>query len=362
MDAENHPDPFQDAMHDAAQRAVRVASCAVTAAEVYVHHQRAQARAVTERDDGIRRALNAQIRADRDAHRAGWAPALDPDWLRQAGLFQTARAWGAATPYADRSVPWYEPAAATAMRKCEERLRDLHPHAMARYDRLRGDGMGPAEAMRETAPLFTRPPRVHDASFIPHPVLDAGKGPDLAWAAAGDGPGGGEPDTAATAEAQERRGRQIIDALQDRAREQGREPLGEAEQRTVLEAITNLPPGVIHRVVQPDPGTGLARAEQNRAATAERVRTAGLDPASGPKTTPDAGERTGNLTGARDAAATAAAASARAARAVRPWERDFPLPIREVVASAESVGAAATSARPARAAAQNPPHRGGPHP
>jgi hypothetical protein len=81
-------------------------------------------------------------------------------------------------PYADRTVPWYEPAAATAMRKSEERLRDLHPYAMGRYDDLRADGMSPADAMREAAPLFARPPRAHDTPYAPRPVLTAGNGAD----------------------------------------------------------------------------------------------------------------------------------------------------------------------------------------
>src|SRR6266702_3555642 len=158
------------------QRAVQVASCAVTAAQVYLHQQRTQAMAAAERDERARRALAAQIRADREAARAGWAPALDPDWLRQADLFQAARTWGAAMPYADRSMPWYEPAAATALRKSEERLRDLHPYAMAYYDRLRADGLGPAEAMYQAAPLFTRHPHTHDAPSTPRPGLHAGTG------------------------------------------------------------------------------------------------------------------------------------------------------------------------------------------
>src|SRR5205823_897426 len=93
-------------------------------------------------------------------------------------LIDTAQAWGAAMPYADRAVPWYEPAAATAQRKCEERLRDLHPHAMARYDRLRAEGMSPADAMRGAAPLFARPARVYDPPHTPRGELgsDAGLG------------------------------------------------------------------------------------------------------------------------------------------------------------------------------------------
>lgn len=295
MTAETHPDPFGDAVGHGLQRAVEVVSCAVTAAQVYAYQQRAQAAAAAERDERARRALAAQARADRDAARASWAPALDPDWLRQADLLQTARTWGAAMPYADRSVPWYEPAAATAMRKSEERLRDLHPYAMARYDRLRTDGMGPAEAMREAAPLFARPPTAHDTPYAPRPALDAGTGENLAWTAAAP-PGTGGPGRPAMADTQERRGRQIVSALQARAREQRRAPLAEAEQRTVLETITNLPPDVIDRVVRPDTPAGISRA--------------------------------------RSTAAAASATAPLAGRTARPWEQDFPVPIQAVVTAA----------------------------
>jgi hypothetical protein len=301
MTAETHPNPFQDAMGDGLQRAIQIVSCAVTAAQMYLHQQRTQAMAAAERDERARRALSAQIRADREAARATWAPALDPRWLAQADLLQAARTWGAAMPYADRSVPWYEPAAATAIRKSEERLRDLHPHAMARYDRLRGDGMGPAEAMREVAPLFARPPRAHDTPYAPRSALDAGAGENLTWAAADPAPdpaGSGGPDLA---QAQERRGRQIVAALQTRARAQRRDPLGEAEQRTVLETITNLPADVIDRVVRTDAAPGTPRS-------ADAVSAAG----------PAAGRTT----------------AARTSQANRPWENDFPVPIQAVVAAA----------------------------
>ena len=250
MDTETHPDPFQDAMNHGLYRAVQVASCAVTAAQVYVYQRRAQARVVAERDDRARRALGAQIRADRDAARAGWAPVLDPGWLRQADLSQVSLAWGAAMPYADRAVPWYEPAAATAMRKSEERLRVLHPHAMTRYDYLRGDGMGPAEAMREAAPLFASLARAQDAPNAPRLALEAPASP---------------------------------------------------------------------------------RAD---------------------------------ATGAQDGAATAdAAAAARANQAPRPWERDFPMPIRDVVATAgHAARAEALSSAAAPAPAWQATRRPGPQP
>jgi hypothetical protein len=280
MMPDNHPDPFGDALQQGVQRAIQLGSGAVSAAQMYLFHRNAQARAVGERDDRARRALHAQIRAEQQAGRAGWAPALDPAWLREATLLQVARAWSAAVPYSDRAVPWYEPAAATAVRKCEERLRDLHPYAMARYDRLRADGLGPAEAMQEAAPLFARPPRAHDPSSTPRPMVTAGDGLDVGQAEAGAGPWPGGPGDL--------------------------------------------------------PGAGLVIAEQDRAAAAERVRAADLDTATDLTATPRMDERTTNLVAARDAAATASAAAARARRAARParpWERDFPMPIRDVLAA-----------------------------
>ena len=311
MTAETHPDPFQDAMGNGLQRAVQITSCAVTAAQVYIHQQRVQAMATAERDERTRRALAAQVRADTETARAGWAPALDPDWLRQADLFQTAATWGAAMPYADRSVPWYQPAAAAAMRTSEDRLRDLHPYAMARYDRLRSDGTGPADAMREAALLFARPPRAQDTPYTPRLALDYGTGENLTWGAADPALGPGDTGDLNLADAQERRGRQIVDALQGRARALHREPLGEAEQRTVLETITNLPGHVIDRIVRPDRAAKTFRAD------------------------------------ASHVPANAATVPSRPGRP--PWEHDFPVPIEAVVASAStappSPAASATSDR-----------------
>jgi hypothetical protein len=296
MTAETHPDPFQDALGHGLQRAVQIASCAVTAAQVYVYQQRTHATATAERDERARRALAAQVRAEREAARAGWAPALDPDWLQTADLFQTAAAWGTAMPYADRSVPWYEPAAATAMRKTEERLRDLHPHAMARYDRLRADGNSPADSMRAAAPLFAGPPHAYDAPYTPRPELHHGTGSNLIWTATPPASLPGELDGVALAHAQERRGMQIVAALQARARAEHRVPLGEAEQRTVLETITNLPADIIDRVVTPASAVPL--------------------PAAGAPEQPRiAPERSGTP---------------------RPWEHDFPVSIQDVVATASA--------------------------
>lgn len=294
MDTDSYPDPIQDAASRGLQRAMQVASCAVTATQITIHQLKTQARAVAERDERARRALHAEIRADKDAARVFWAPALDPRWLRHADLYQTARAWGAAVPYADRSVPWYEPTAATALRKTEDRLRELHPYAMAHYDRLRANGRTPAEAMREAAPLFAREPQPRDAASVPRPALKAAgtAGPEPAAdspAASTDAPGD-QPGHEALAE----RGQQIASDLQQRARSEGREALGEAELRTVLETVTNLPADVINDV----------------------ARSAGARQRHQPRPRP-AGD-------------------------TRPWQHDFPVPIREVVAT--SAGQSAPTA------------------
>jgi hypothetical protein len=310
MTAETHPDPFQDAMGHGLQRAVQITSCAVTAAQVYLYQQRTQGMATAERDERTRRALNAQIRADTEADRAAWAPALNPDWLRRADLLQTAAVWGAAMPYADRSVPWYQPAAAAAMRRTEDHLRDLHPYAMAYYDRLRNNGTDPADAMRQAAPLFARPPRAQDTPYASRSPLHPGTGENQVWTAADPALGPGETGALQVAEAQERRGRQILEALQAHARAQHREPLGQAEQRTVLETITNLPTHIIDRIVRTGGGSKTDRPNDQ-------------------------------------AVAVGAALASRPAHP--PWEHDFPVPIEDVVAAANTTqGPAAATNGPAR--------------
>jgi hypothetical protein len=114
--------------------------------------RRAQANALkAARDERELRALREQELAARQLARAEWAPAHDSRWLAQADLVQAMRVWAAAAGCVDD-----DPAALPALRKCEERLRELHPYAMAWYDRLRGEGMGVVEAMRQAVPMFGR--------------------------------------------------------------------------------------------------------------------------------------------------------------------------------------------------------------
>jgi hypothetical protein len=149
--SEVYPDVLGDALSFSSQRAAQLGSL-VTAGAMVEAQRRARATAArAARDEQALRTLRDQERAAWQLARAGWAPAHDSRWLAQADLLQAARVWSAATAYAEA-----DPAAGSATRKCEERLRVLHPYAMAWYDRLRGEGAGPFDAMRQALPLFGR--------------------------------------------------------------------------------------------------------------------------------------------------------------------------------------------------------------
>ena len=148
-----YPDVLGDALGYSSQRLAQLGSL-VTAGAVVEAQRRAQANAArAARDEQALTALHDQDRAAWQLARTGWAPAHDSRWLAQADLLQAARVWSAATAYANA-----DPTAASAARKCEERLRALHPYAMAWYDRLRSEGTGAFDAMRQALPLFARAP------------------------------------------------------------------------------------------------------------------------------------------------------------------------------------------------------------
>lgn len=80
--------------------------------------------------------------------------------LNDASLGEVAHAWGSALPYENA-----DPQAAAALDACERRLRELHPHAMGIYDRLRqNEGLSRADAMRTAAPEFLKRPAPNDAA------------------------------------------------------------------------------------------------------------------------------------------------------------------------------------------------------
>ena len=148
-----YPDLFGDALSFSSQRMAQLASLVTAAATAGARRKAQRNAAKTIRSEWALRELHDQESAAYQLARADWAPARDRRFMEQADLLQTARAWSAAAAYADA-----DPEAVDAVRACEQRLRVLHPYAMAWYDRLRGDGAAPFDAMREALPLFARAP------------------------------------------------------------------------------------------------------------------------------------------------------------------------------------------------------------
>ena len=210
-----YPDLFGDALSYSSQRMAQLVSLVTAAATVEARRKAQRNAAKTIRSERALRELHDQERAAYQLARAGWAAARDRRFLGQADLLQAARAWSAAAAYADA-----DPEAADAVRICEQRLRVLHPYAMARYDRLRSDGAAPFDAMREALPLFARAPHARPGDpAAERPGLAAPDGPGTAsWDSSADDSGVAQAaaDSSAIWQA-EQRGQQIVQELQARA-------------------------------------------------------------------------------------------------------------------------------------------------
>lgn len=323
MDGTNHPDPLTEAASRAGERTVQAVSLLATGGQKLVQLR-----------EYLRENKLRKIAAERHRARMTWAPAHDPRWLNTAGLLDVARIWGAAMPYADRGARWYDPTAASAMAKCEARLRTLHPYAMARYDRLRADGAGAADAMRQAAPLFTAPPTVHTAGPAHRPAgltaAEPGTIPErgATFTLAEHGPG--KEEFLAI-----RRGQAIAAGLREGATEDGRS-LARGDARMHLEERTNLSDKIITHAVDGIPegpragDVALQRSLHQRLLTAERARAADLDTAIDNPVTPE-DERADRLVDARRQAAYADGLSGRSP--ARLAARDFPFTIHQVLSA-----------------------------
>jgi hypothetical protein len=251
-----YPDVLGDALSYSSQRLAQLGSL-VTAGVTVEARRRAQKN--VENAARSERALNAlqdQERAGWQLARADWAPAHDSRWLAQADLLQAARVWSAASAYAEA-----DPVAASASRKCEERLRVLHPYAMASYDRLRSEGAGAFDAMRQALPLFARAPHARPGDpATERRVLAGSAGLDAASWDGDENDGLREPGLSSGPDLQvEQRGYQIVRQLQARALAERGYALSPDELATTLGAATTLPGDVIAR---------LARAEREDRLTA----------------------------------------------------------------------------------------------
>ncbi|GAA0544195.1 hypothetical protein [Actinomadura livida] len=246
--SQQHPDPINEGLQHGGQRLVQIVSTAMGVQQSLARYRQRLRAGRRAQDQRAQRAEAKAQRAAMTGARSRWERAHDRQWLRRANLLDVAEVWAAAVPYAPDNA-----SAALAVSKCEDRLRDLHPHAMSHYDRYRSEGESPLDAMRRAAHFFARDPdiRTGDAASR-RGELHEGTGAE--WTASAPGPGRGDGEEAR----QEQRAGQIASELRNKLRLQGREPEPE-ELRTVLEIATNLPEHIIVKVVPESPRSHLSR-------------------------------------------------------------------------------------------------------
>ncbi|MEU7942391.1 hypothetical protein [Microbispora bryophytorum] len=249
MDGEHYDDPMREALGRAAGRTAQLTSLLAVAVQVGVDIARRRAEIAQARDLAARRELERQAHAVRQAARARWAPAHDPRWLGEADLLDVGRVWSTAVPHAAD-----DPTAEAAVRKCEERLRKLHPHAMADYDRLRADGTSRLEAMRQAAPSFSRDARGRAPRRA---AVTVGVEHEAVFDRIEHGPFREDWERARWEGAAEQRAHELLDEMA--ACPGGAAPTDE-ELWLALETRTNLPLQAIDLAVAGRTGTGTAVA------------------------------------------------------------------------------------------------------
>lgn len=236
----SYVDPLEEALARGMRHIAELTSLIAAAAEV------AMRRAAVREPEGAAAPFpaveqkNARLQAS-----VHWAPAHDQRWLANADLLQTARVWSAAAAYAE-----VDPVAASAMTKCETRLRALHPFAMARYDRLRSESITPLAAMSDAAPLFRLAPSARPGEPArSRPMLEAEvqPGTDTNEDAA-ETRASGQPATAENQVGE--RGQQIAQRLAASHRAAGRGEIELEDLELLLEARTTLPADVIGQIVR----------------------------------------------------------------------------------------------------------------
>jgi hypothetical protein len=180
----------EDPVGQASNKVAQYVSLATMAAEAIAQVRQQRTAALAAADEHTVRTVRAQQTAARAAARLQWSPVLDPRRRNDLNLADTGLAWAASQAW--RTL---DPEAQLASEYASQRLRELRPDVMARYDRLTADGLDDVEAMRRVAPFFDRPPaRPGEHATRPPLVLapaptsaDRRQGQDIADAAADAG-------------------------------------------------------------------------------------------------------------------------------------------------------------------------------
>lgn len=169
----------EDPVGHASSKIVQYVSLATMAAEALAQRAQHRAAAAAATDEKATAALRAQQTAARNTARLQWQPVLDPRRGANTSLGEAGLAWAASLAWRD-----LDPEAALAGERALERMRELRPDVMARFDRLTTSGLEPVEAMRRVAAFFGRPvAREHGG--VDRPMLTVGA-PDAGLQVAAD--------------------------------------------------------------------------------------------------------------------------------------------------------------------------------
>lgn len=148
MSEQQHEDPVAQS----SAKLTTYVSVAAMAAQAIAQAAAARARERAQRDERAVGGLRAERHAAYGQARLGWAPMLDPKLRDRTGVVDAGRVWA-------RAQAWRpDPEAERTIHLAEERLRELRPDVMDRYDRCRTEGVEPVDAMRRVAPYFDAPP------------------------------------------------------------------------------------------------------------------------------------------------------------------------------------------------------------
>jgi hypothetical protein len=344
----HHVDPIGEAFSHTSQKAAQFISMAGAAYEIAARRKAIRAAKEVARTQQQLQAAGEQEKTLREAARARWAPALNAQWLAQADMVQAGRVWGAAAAYADS-----DPQAAAALRKAEERMRALHPYAMARYDRLRDGGTRPLEAMRDAVDLFAREPHARPGQpAAPRPGIEPGTPGTAPWPDARQAPGTGVTEPAPGPDADQaalQRGQQIAAQMQARALAGRGARLSPDELAVALEATTTLPAEVVACLPR-------IQDEENTAATVGHARAVGADRAQPAAPARHSATGTAGAPGGTAAAATAGAHAPAVRSAAQLAAESFPRTAAEGIQAAVSGSLRQPGASQSRtAAAQKTP-------
>ena len=140
-----HSEPTSDALARAAQ--TLAVSISVVEALARARGQRAHDRA----DDAERALVGARATEalNHSTARLTWTPAFDDHTLRRLSATEMLQAWEAADQYRN-----LDSSAARAAELIEQRLRGVHPEAMAVYDDALDQGRTAADAMQQAKQRF----------------------------------------------------------------------------------------------------------------------------------------------------------------------------------------------------------------